>query len=88
MNHHDNLLKLLENRTAKVAIMGLGYVGLPLAVVFAEAGFTVTGIDPDPRKIEAVQRGESYIQDVPTEQVARLVKAGKLHGTTDFSALA
>ncbi len=88
MNHHDNLLKLLENRTAKVAIMGLGYVGLPLAVVFAEAGFTVTGIDPDPRKIEAVQRGESYIQDVPTEQVARLVKAGKLHSTTDFSALA
>ncbi len=72
----------------RIGIIGLGYVGLPLAVVFAEAGFTVTGIDPDPRKIEAVQRGESYIQDVPTEQVARLVKAGKLHSTTDFSALA
>ncbi|HSF81196.1 MAG TPA: nucleotide sugar dehydrogenase [Anaerolineales bacterium] len=83
----DNLLTQLSERTARVAILGMGYVGLPLAVVFAEAGFEVTGIDPDTRKVETVRRGESHIQDVPAEQVARLVAAGKLHATSDFSVL-
>jgi UDP-N-acetyl-D-glucosamine dehydrogenase len=82
-----SLLDHLYDRTARVAILGLGYVGLPLATVFAEAGFTVTGIDPDARKVETLCRGESYIQDVPTEQVARLVNSGKLQATTDFAAL-
>jgi UDP-N-acetyl-D-glucosamine dehydrogenase len=68
--------------------MGLGYVGLPLAVVFAEAGFTVTGIDPDERKVAAICAGESYILDVPTAQVQRLVETGRLQATTDFSVLA
>jgi UDP-N-acetyl-D-glucosamine dehydrogenase len=81
------LLDQLHQRTARVAILGLGYVGLPLAVVFAEAGFTVTGVDPDKRKVDTILRGESHIQDVPAEQVARLVMSGKLHATTDFSAL-
>ncbi|HWQ84165.1 MAG TPA: nucleotide sugar dehydrogenase [Anaerolineales bacterium] len=81
------LRKKLEDRTAQIAILGLGYVGLPLAVVFAESGFTVTGIDPDRRKVDTVQRGESHIQDISTEQVARLVQAGKLKATTDFAAL-
>lgn len=81
------LQKKLEDRTAQVAILGLGYVGLPLAVVFAEAGFTVTGIDPDRRKVDTIQRGESHIQDIPTEQVARLVQAGKLKATSDFAAI-
>ena len=81
------LHKKLEDRTAQVAILGLGYVGLPLAVVFAEAGYTVTGIDPDHRKVNTVQRGESHIQDIPTEQVARLVQSGKLKATSDFSAI-
>ncbi len=81
------LQKKLEDRTAQVAILGLGYVGLPLAVVFAEAGFMVTGIDPDRRKVDTIQRGESHIQDIPTEQVARLVQAGKLKATSDFAAI-
>jgi len=84
----ETLLARLQDHTAEVAILGLGYVGLPLAVVFAEAGFHVVGIDPDGRKVDTICRGESHIQDVPTEQVARLVKTGKLHATTDFSALA
>ena len=81
------LLEQLQDHTARVAILGLGYVGLPLAVVFAEAGFEVTGIDPDQRKIDSIRDGVSHIQDVPTEQVRRLVAAGRLHATTDFSAL-
>ena len=83
----QSLMEQLHNRTAQVAVLGLGYVGLPLAVVFAEAGFTVIGIDPDERKVETVCRGASHIQDVPSEQVQRLVAAGRLHATTDFAAL-
>jgi UDP-N-acetyl-D-glucosamine dehydrogenase len=83
----QTLQQKLENRTARVAILGLGYVGLPLAVVFAEAGFAVTGIDPDRRKVEQLNQGVSYIQDVSTEQVARLVKSGRLGATADFAAL-
>lgn len=81
------LLSKLVNKKVHVAILGLGYVGLPLAVVFAEAGFTVTGIDPDQSKIDSLKRGESYIPDVSTEQVAKLVAAGKLQATADFSVL-
>jgi UDP-N-acetyl-D-glucosamine dehydrogenase len=76
----------LTGRTAKTGIVGLGYVGLPLAVEFGNAGFTVVGIDLDQRKVDAINRGESYIQDVPSEAVARLVKAGKLSATTDPGA--
>lgn len=83
----DELLEKLQNHTANVAILGLGYVGLPLAVVFAEAGFKVTGIDPDQRKVDTILRGESHIQDVSSNQVKRLVGQGKLSATTDFSAL-
>jgi UDP-N-acetyl-D-glucosamine dehydrogenase len=73
----------IANRTAKVGVVGLGYVGLPLAVEFAQAGFSVTGIDLDARKVARLNAGESYIQDVPTPIVAALVKAGKLCATTD-----
>ena len=83
----QKLINRLQDRTAKVGILGLGYVGLPLAVVFAEAGYTVTGIDPDQRKIDSLHNKVSHIQDVPNEQVERLVSAGKLHATTDFSVL-
>lgn len=82
----QQLIEKLNTRTARVAVVGMGYVGLPLAVVFAEAGFTVTGIDLDARKVEALNRKESYILDVPTAEVARLVEAGKLRATTDYSA--
>lgn len=81
------LLEKLNNKTARVGILGMGYVGLPLAVVFAEAGFDVTGVDPESRKVEALNEGGSYIPDVPGETVTRLVKAGRLKATTDFSVL-
>jgi len=82
-----DLLEKLKNRTAKVAVLGLGYVGLPFATVFAEAGFEVTGIDPDERKIKNLLKGESYIKDVPSELVANLVANGKLKTTTEFAVL-
>ncbi|MBN2386582.1 MAG: nucleotide sugar dehydrogenase [Anaerolineales bacterium] len=87
MTIKDRLLTQLNEKTARVAVLGMGYVGLPLAVVFAEAGFTVTGIDPDERKVEALTQGVSYIPDVTTDTVTRLVKAGRLKATTDFSTL-
>ena len=65
----------------------MGYVGMPLAVVFAEAGFNVLGIDPDRRKVDLSVSDISYIQDVPSEDMARLQKAGKLNMTDDFAAL-
>jgi UDP-N-acetyl-D-glucosamine dehydrogenase len=83
----QTLIRQLKERSAHIAILGLGYVGLPLAAIFAEAGFRVTGIDPDRQKVETIRRGESYIQDVPGEQVARLAASGKLTATSDFSVL-
>ncbi|MCL4259847.1 MAG: nucleotide sugar dehydrogenase, partial [Anaerolineales bacterium] len=83
----EDLIQKLKNKNARVAILGLGYVGLPLAVVFAEAGFNVTGIDPDAGKVDSLKGGISYIPDVKTETVAALVKSGRLSATTDFSAL-
>jgi UDP-N-acetyl-D-glucosamine dehydrogenase len=73
---------------ARVGILGLGYVGLPLSVEFASAGLRVTGFDLAQEKTAALNRGESYIQDVPGERVAALVRAGRLSATTDFAALA
>ena len=87
MSNKDTLIKNLKDKKAKIAILGLGYVGLPLAVVFGEAGFNVTGIDPDNRKVEALKNGVSYIPDVETEAIAALVKSGNLRATTDFSVL-
>jgi UDP-N-acetyl-D-glucosamine dehydrogenase len=81
------LLDRLHDRTARVAVLGLGYVGLPLAVVFAEAGFQVTGIDPDRTKVETICSGRSHIQDVTDQQIGKLVNAGKLTATVDFAVL-
>jgi UDP-N-acetyl-D-glucosamine dehydrogenase len=87
MTTKDSLIQKLQDKTAEIAILGLGYVGLPLAVVFGEAGFNVTGVDPDTRKVESLKNGVSYIPDVKTEAVAALVKAGRLKATSDFSVL-
>ncbi|MBA3942949.1 MAG: nucleotide sugar dehydrogenase [Herpetosiphonaceae bacterium] len=81
------LVERIQDRTAQVAIIGLGYVGLPLAVVFAEAGFRVVGIDLDQRKVDAIGCGESYIEDVTSERVQRVVAEGRLTATADFAAL-
>jgi len=86
-NIKEQLLKKLIDRTAVVAVVGLGYVGLPLVVVFGNAGYKVIGIDTDQRKVDQLNKGTSYIQDVPTADVKRLVDAGLLTATTDFSAL-
>jgi UDP-N-acetyl-D-glucosamine dehydrogenase len=87
LNFAQELRRKIESRKARVGVVGLGYVGLPLAVEFAQAGFTVTGIDLDQRKVDALNRGESYIQDVSTADVKELVDAGRLRATTDFSAV-
>jgi len=83
----ETLLNSLRDHSARIGILGLGYVGLPLASAFGEAGFQVNGVDPDPRKVNAVNKGDSYVQDVPSEQIARLLKLGRLSATTDFSTL-
>jgi UDP-N-acetyl-D-glucosamine dehydrogenase len=81
----EALREKLSTRTARVGVVGLGYVGLPLAVELARAGFRTTGIDLDRRKVDAINRGESYIQDVPTKDVAEFQAADRLDATTDPS---
>jgi UDP-N-acetyl-D-glucosamine dehydrogenase len=84
----QELLRRIETRTARVGVVGLGYVGLPLAVELARAGFVTTGLDLDPRKIAAITAGESYIPDVPTADVHALTGAGTLSATSDYRAVA
>ena len=87
MKIKEEITQKLQDKTARVTILGMGYVGLPLAVVFAEAGFNVTGIDLDEHKVQLLNAAQSYIQDVPSDCVRKLVEAGKLQATSDFSAL-
>ena len=84
----EQLIAKFDGRSAHVAVIGLGYVGLPLAVAFAQAGYRVTGIDLDRRKVEAINCSESYIEDVPAATVAELVRGGRLAAASDFGALA
>jgi UDP-N-acetyl-D-glucosamine dehydrogenase len=81
------LLEQIKSRKAKLGVIGLGYVGLPLAVEFANIGFEVTGIDVDQEKVDNIRKGVSYIQDVPSQTLRQLVLAGKIKATTDFSVL-
>jgi len=83
----ERLLRRIESRKAHLAVIGLGYVGLPLAVEFAKAGFEVTGFDVDVTKVDAINRGHSYIGDVSSQDVAAASKAGKLSATIDMSRL-
>ena len=78
----------IKDHTAKVGIVGLGYVGLPLAVEFAQAGFEVVGIDIAQSKVDDLNNGISYIQDIPTETLRPLVESGKLRATSDYAAVA
>jgi len=91
MSEKDENQKILEKKIvqhkAKIGIIGLGYVGLPLAVEFSKAGFDVTGIEINKDKVKMINRGESYIQDVKKKELQELVKNNKLKATTDFSVL-
>jgi len=81
----QKLIKKIERKDAKVGVVGLGYVGLPYALEFAKRGFSVLGIDLNSQRVEAVRAGRSYILDIPSEELASLVKKGKLTATTDFA---
>jgi UDP-N-acetyl-D-glucosamine dehydrogenase len=84
----EKLAKKIESREARVGIVGLGYVGLPLAVEYAKAGFHVTGIDLSAAKIDQVNAGRSYVADIQSTDLALLVNSGKLRATSDFSVIA
>ncbi|HLM45540.1 MAG TPA: NAD(P)-binding domain-containing protein, partial [Myxococcaceae bacterium] len=79
------LLERIRRREARVGVVGMGYVGLPLGMAFAEAGFPVTGLDVDTRKVDSIGKGESYIKHIPSAPLKELTSAGKLKATTDFA---
>lgn len=81
----DNLMLKLENKEAKLGVVGLGYVGLPLAVEKAKAGYNVIGFDVQSQKVDMVNAGNNYIGDIVDEDLKKLVEKGKLKATTDFS---
>ncbi len=83
----NELLDSIKNRRARIGVIGLGYVGLPLVVEFAHKGFDATGFEVDARKAEQLNTGESYIPDVPSSTVKELVEAGRLRATIDFDHL-
>ncbi len=82
-----SLLEKIQRNEAHVGVIGLGYVGLPLAVEFAHAGFKVTGFDIDEGRVAQVRAGESYIGDVPQDVLAPLVRSGRLGASADFDGL-
>ncbi|MFQ5436224.1 MAG: nucleotide sugar dehydrogenase, partial [Anaerolineae bacterium] len=88
MNKKSELIKKIQERKARIGIVGLGYVGLPLAVAFAEKGFRVVGIDVDADKVRAINQGRSYVEDILDQQLAPLVKAGIIHASLDYGDLA
>jgi UDP-N-acetyl-D-glucosamine dehydrogenase len=83
----DALLESIRNRNATVGVIGLGYVGLPLVLLFAENGFPVIGFDVDPKKVEALGRGESYIKHIGPDRVAAAFTRGTARATTDYARL-
>jgi len=87
MTQKELLLGKIRNRQATIGVIGLGYVGLPLAVEFARSGFSVIGYDVSERVAKRLMAGESHIQDVPAHEVAKLVKSGKFLATTEAAAL-
>ena len=80
-----NLLEKISDKTATIGIIGMGYVGLPLMLRFAESGYKVLGLDVDQNKIQKLLAGQSYIKHIPSLAIASAVEAGFFDGTTDFS---
>ena len=87
MDHFNNLMKKIESKNLRIGVLGMGYVGLPLAVVFADSGFKVTGFDPIQSKMDTLNSGKSYIMDIQDDHVRQLVDSKLLDATTDFSRL-
>lgn len=85
MGYYDVIKKKIQLREIKVGVVGLGYVGLPLAVEKARAGFDTTGFDIQPQKVDMVNQGHNYIGDVIDDDLAELVREGKIRATSDFS---
>ena len=83
----EEAIAKFEGRSARVAVLGLGYAGLPLACTFAEAGFATVGLDIDQSKIDALRVGRSYIEHIASERLRKLTTTDKLHATTDFAEL-
>jgi len=83
----ETLLARIRAKEARVGVIGLGYVGLPLAVELAHAGFTVTGFDVDSSKADEINAGRSYIPDVPASELSEAVQKGKLRATSDMAKL-
>jgi UDP-N-acetyl-D-glucosamine dehydrogenase len=83
----DTLLHKITEHSAHVSVIGLGYVGLPLAIEFARAGYRVTGIDTDPEKVAGINAGKSHIQDVSHAELRQVVNRGQLLATNDFTVL-
>lgn len=83
----NSLTAKIVDRSARIAVLGLGYVGLPLATGFARAGYRVLGLDIDERKVAAINGGQSYIQDVTSADIAASVRDGRLAATTDYDKL-
>ena len=81
------IIKKIENRTARIGIIGLGYVGLPLVREFVKAGFHVTGFDNDQQKVKSLKAAKSYIKHIPAEVIAEMNRSGRFFPTTDFSRL-
>jgi UDP-N-acetyl-D-glucosamine dehydrogenase len=88
MSKLEDLRGKIDAREARIGVIGLGYVGLPLVVELGNAGFSVTGFDIDAKKVRAISEGRSYIGDVESSDVARLLEEGRLAATTDFDKLA
>jgi UDP-N-acetyl-D-glucosamine dehydrogenase len=87
-DYYQNLLMRIMQRTARIGVVGLGYVGLSLATGWASAGFTVAGIDIDPQRVEMCQQGKSWIADVPSKDLEALINEGYLTATTDKAVFA
>ncbi|MCZ6512970.1 MAG: nucleotide sugar dehydrogenase [Nitrospinae bacterium] len=81
------LLEKIKSKQATIGIIGLGYVGLPLVIEFGQAGFQVVGLDIDPAKVEQLNRGESYIQHIPSEKIRDLIEQKRFESTADFSKI-
>src|SRR5260370_29527801 len=82
------LLQRIQERKASVAVVGLGYVGLPLAMAASAAGFDVTGFDTEPHRVESLTRGESYVLDIDAAELGAQLASGRFHPTTDPASLA